>query len=73
MKAVVELKKVLQIRPLSRADVTALSVVSSVCFQWWQIVTCRKRNRQLLRQLFSRRVRFVQTIVIFSVVYAHLK
>jgi hypothetical protein len=62
IKAVVELQQILQIRLLPRADVTAVTVVSSVCFQWWQIVTYRKHNRQLLRQLFRRRVRFVQTL-----------
>jgi hypothetical protein len=73
IKAVVELREVLQIRLLPRADVAALIAVSSVCFEWWQVITCRKRNRQILRQLFRRRVRFVQTVTMFSVIFAYLK
>lgn len=56
LKAIATLYAVYGVHLLLGADVTSLMCVSSVCYEWYAIVTGRKFNRQRLHYLLRKKM-----------------
>jgi len=58
IKATVALFNTLRVRllPHINLEVLTLSTMFSVCFEWWRVISYRKRNKRLIRWWFREKV-----------------